>query len=98
MASSLFSMIPQTQNRQVAWQQPVPQTTPQIDPRIQEMYQILKFSKNPDATVQQMLSSNPALAPILGLARMSGGDLKTAFYNEAKRKGVDPNSILRMFN
>ena len=88
MPSSLFS--PRTQ-------QPVIQPI-QADPRILQMYQVLKTSSNPNAMMQNLMVSNPNMAQVMNLVNMFGGDPKEAFYKEAQRRGVDPNSILKMFN
>lgn len=57
------------------------------------MHQI-KNSQNPNATMQNMLSTNPRFKDMVDYINQNGGDAKTAFYNLAAQKGVDPNSIL----
>ena len=41
-----------------------------------------------------MAQSNPQLQQVMQYIQENGGDAKTAFYNLAKQKGVDPNDIL----
>lgn len=88
MPSSLFSNTTPAS--------PIP--VQQLDPRIMQMYQLLKTSNNPSAMMQQLINNNPQMSQLIQLVNQFGGDPKTAFYNEAKRRGVDPNTILSMFN
>ena len=43
------------------------------------------------------LNSMPEMRNILNLVQQSGGNAQQLFYQLAKQKGVDPNSILDMF-
>ena len=58
------------------------------------MIQQVKNSPNPNAAMQQILSSNPQFQNVVNYINQNGGDAKTAFYNMAAQKGIDPNSIL----
>ena len=55
---------------------------------------MIKSSSNPNQAMQQMMSSNPMFQNIMGYINQNGGDARTAFYNMAAQKGVDPNTIL----
>lgn len=72
-------------------QQPVPQG-------IFGMINQVRNSPNPTAAMEQLCQSNPALSNVMQYVRQNGGDAKTAFYNMAAAKGVDPNYILRMLS
>jgi hypothetical protein len=48
--------------------------------------------------VRNILASNPNLAAISQMAAVFRGDFKTAFLDEAKRRGVNPNVIINMLN
>lgn len=63
-----------------------------------QIYKVLKTSSNPNSVMQNLMSSNPNMAKVMNLVNMFGGDPKEAFYKEAQRRGVDPDSILKMFN
>lgn len=78
--------------------QMVPPQNPQLDPEIAKMYQILKFSKNPELEIQNMIKKNPQLTQLANLVSSFGKGPEALFYELAKRKGVDPNSIIRLFN
>ena len=43
---------------------------------------------------QQILQNNPQMAYIMQYVQTHGGDPKTAFYEMAKEKGIDPNYII----
>ena len=58
-----------------------------------QMVQMVKSCGNPQAMVNQMMSSNPQVNQIIS---QYGGDPKTAFYKYAEANGVDPNEILNM--
>lgn len=53
-------------------------------------------SINPQQIVSNMLQANPKLRNTLDLIKMSSKSPKELFYEEANKKGVDPNSILNM--
>ena len=56
----------------------------------------IKAAKNPSAMIKQLASQNPNVANAINLANQYGGDYQKAFYEEAKRRGIDPNQILGM--
>ena len=58
------------------------------------MLNMVRSSDNPNQAMQQMLASNPQYQNVMNYINQNGGDARTAFYNMAAQKGVDPNSIL----
>lgn len=54
----------------------------------------IRNSPNPNQAMQQLLNSNPQYQGIMEYINQNGGNAKSAFYNMAAQKGVDPNSIL----
>jgi hypothetical protein len=60
------------------------------------MMQIVRNSDNPQAMLQSIVSQNPQMQQVMTMINSFGGDPKTAFYNMAKQKGVDPNQIINM--
>ena len=54
----------------------------------------VKNSSNPTEMMEKMLTSNPNFQGVVNYINQNGGDAKTAFYNLAAQKGVDPNTIL----
>ncbi len=54
----------------------------------------IKSSKNPNQMLQMLASKNPNVANAINLANQYGGDYQKAFYEEARRRGIDPNQIL----
>lgn len=58
--------------------------------------QAIKASQNPNMMLQQLAQNNPNVANAMNLVRQYGGDPQKAFYEEAKRRGIDPNQILSM--
>lgn len=54
----------------------------------------IRNSPNPNQAMQQLLNSNPQYQGIMEYINQNGGDAKSAFYNMAAQRGVDPNSIL----
>lgn len=75
-------------NRQVASQQN------QQSNSIFGLMNQIRNSPNPNVAMQTALNSNPMLKGVADFINQNGGDAKTAFYNLAAQKGVDPNSIL----
>lgn len=56
---------------------------------------MVRSSSNPNQAMQQMLSSNPQYQNVMDYINQNGGDARTAFYNMAAQKGIDPESILK---
>lgn len=56
----------------------------------------IKSSKNPNQMLQILASKNPNVANAINLANQYGGDYQKAFYEEARKRGIDPNQILGM--
>lgn len=46
--------------------------------------------------LQQLARTNPNVASAMSLVQRYGGDPQRAFYEEAKKRGIDPNQILGM--
>ena len=61
---------------------------------LSQMIGMVKGSQNPQAAVNQMAQSDPRLQQVMQAINQGGGDAKTVFYNTAKQKNVDPNSII----
>jgi len=55
----------------------------------------VKNSPNPKAAMGQLLMNNSNFQGVMNYINQNGGDAKTAFYNLAAQKGIDPNSILK---
>lgn len=64
--------------------------------QIKRMMNFVRYSQNPRMALESMIQSNPQIQNVMDIVRQNGGDAKTAFYNLAKQKGVDPNEILNM--
>ena len=58
--------------------------------------QAIRMSRNPNLMLQQLAQNNPNVANAMSLIRQYGGDPQKAFFEEAKRRGVDPNQIIGM--
>ena len=58
--------------------------------------QAIKASRNPNMMLQQLVQTNPNVASAMNLIRQYGGDPQKAFYEEARKRGVDPNQIIGM--
>lgn len=61
---------------------------------LSDIYNQIRTSPNPNKLMQQLLNSNPQYQGIMQYINQNGGDARSAFYNMAAQKGVDPNSIL----
>lgn len=63
---------------------------------VMPLIQAIRYSRNPNLMLQQLMQSNPNVASTMNLVRQYGGNPQKAFYEEAKKKGIDPNQILSM--
>lgn len=68
-------------------------STPQPN-NVFNMINQIKSAANPQQAAEQMLFNNPNFKEVMNYINQNGGDAKTAFYNLAAQKGVDPNAIL----
>ena len=59
-----------------------------------DVYNQVRQSKNPDQVIQRLLANTPQYQEIMKYIDQNGGDAKTAFYNMAAQKGVNPETIL----
>lgn len=60
------------------------------------LYQQVRNSPNPNQAMQSLLQNDSRFSGITDYISQNGGDAKTAFYNMAAQKGVDPNKILNL--
>ena len=51
---------------------------------------------NLQSMLQSLIASNPQMGQVMNLVQQYNGDAKSAFYDLAKQKGVDPNEIINM--
>lgn len=61
---------------------------------LKQMIDMFKSSNNPQMLLQNMLRSNPRVQQLI---QQCDGDPKTAFYNLARQRGINPDDILNMF-
>lgn len=61
---------------------------------LKSMIGMLRGSQNPTQMLEGMAMANPQIQQAINYAKQNGGDARTAFYNLAAQKGVDPESIL----
>ena len=57
---------------------------------------LMRSGGNPQSLMMTMLQNSPAYGEIMSFLNKNNGDARTAFYDMAKQKGVDPNQILDM--
>ena len=60
----------------------------------QKFYQAMANSKNPMQAIDQLLSSNPRLAPIKNLMKQ-GRTPESIFRAVAAQRGIDPDDFVR---
>lgn len=62
------------------------------------MLNSIRNSPNPQMALQSVIQANPAYQNVLNYINQNGGDARTAFYNLAQEKGIDPTQITQMLN
>lgn len=60
---------------------------------LKNMINMFRNSNNPQMLIQNMLQNNPKVQQLI---QQCGGNPKTAFYNLARQKGINPDEILNM--
>ena len=66
--------------------------------QISQMAGMAQAMQNPQAAIGQMAQNNPQMQQVIQYVQQNGGDAKAAFYNLARQKGVDPNTIIQQVN
>lgn len=61
---------------------------------LSEMWSQIKQAPNPEQALFNMFSQTQ-LQKVMNYIKQNGGDARSAYYNMAAQKGVDPNSILK---
>lgn len=57
------------------------------------MMKTLQGVNNPEQAMQNLAQQNPQISGIMQMAN-GAGSLKNLFYQTAKQKGIDPNTII----
>ena len=57
------------------------------------MFRVMNAVRNPMAFLQNQFSQTQ-IGQAMDVIKQNGGDAKTAFYNLAKQKGINPDDIL----
>lgn len=55
---------------------------------------MVRSAGNPQAMLQQVLTTNPNYSKLQSVLQENGGDAQKAFYAMAEKLGVDPNEII----
>lgn len=55
----------------------------------------IRQSPNPQQAMQNMVMNSPDFRNIVNYINQNGGDARSAFYNLAAQKGINPESILQ---
>ena len=63
---------------------------------IKNMVSMIRGAQNPQAMLNQMMTSNPNAKQVMDLINQAGGDPRKAFYQLAEQKGVNPDDIMNM--
>lgn len=66
----------------------------QQSPSLFDIYNQVRHSQNPEQAMQILFANNPQYQNVMNYIQQNGGDAKSAFYNMAAQKGIDPNIIL----
>ena len=64
--------------------------------QIKGLMNMMQSGGNSQSLIQSMLASNPQMNQIMKLVQQYNGDARSAFYDLAKQKGVDPNDVINL--
>lgn len=62
--------------------------------QLKGIMQQVQMAQNPQLALNQLLMSNPQLKQAIDFIKENGNDPQTAFFNLARQKGIDPQTIL----
>ena len=69
----------------------------QVNPVLQSVkniFGLVSGSSNPMQVILGLASKNPTIQDTMNISNQSGKSYEQIFYDLAKQKGVDPNSVL----
>ena len=75
--------------------QQLAKTSPMMQ-QVRQMIGMVNASQNPAAMINQLISNNPQMKPVMDAINAAGGDPQKAFYGMAEKMGVNPQEILNM--
>lgn len=67
-----------------------------ISPQIRQMISMVKSAGNPQLMLSQIMQMNPQMKQVMEIIQEYGGDANKAFYDIARRNGIDPDEIINM--
>ncbi len=67
-------------------------------PQLKNLIKSFKNSSNQEQFLRKLIQNNPNVQNIYSLIQNSNKTPKELFYLLAEQKGIDPDSILNMFN
>ena len=63
-----------------------------------DLFKSVMNAQNPTDMFNSLLPNNPQLQQVMNYVKQHGGNPQQAFYDLAKERGVDPNSVLSALN
>lgn len=63
--------------------------------QVKQIYNMLRYSNNPDALLNNLLSQNPQMAQAINLIR-SNGNYEQIFRNMCRERGINADEFIRV--
>lgn len=61
-----------------------------------DMINQVRNAPDPNAAFQTLAANNKGVQNAMNYIQANGGDARSAFYNLAAQRGIDPNLVLRL--
>ena len=65
--------------------------------QMKQIFNMLKFSKNPEQLLNNLLQQNPQMAQTINLIR-SNGNYEQVFRNMCKERGINADDFIKQMN
>ena len=65
---------------------------------VRNMLSTIRMAQNPLLGLRQMAQTDPLARQAVQIIDQNGGNEKTAFMEQAKAFGIDPNAVIPMIN
>ena len=65
-----------------------------IPPQVKQLISAIKCSGNPQAMLNQLMQTNPAMKQVMEIVQQYGGDTNRAVCDIARKNGIDPQEIM----
>ena len=62
---------------------------------IKQIYNMLRYSNNPNQLINQMMAQNPQMSQMLNLIKANGNNYEQVFRNMCNQRGINADEFIK---